>query len=242
MKITVTKDFRCFKAGDVFDFSKIKEDYMGSIVIVGENGCGKSSLLQALRGYKNDDPTKSMHESDFKELANNISVEHEYEKIFYYDAVKDNGSDFMVAYDAMQFIDSGGFAKSRLSHGQGSLYSIGTFVEKQKSKIIPGKTLMVFDEMDNGLSLKNQSLYQNVMYKLLSLGCHVIVITHNIFTITQAVIVYDFGNKKFVSSMLYTKDLTGYVLVNPDQLKKDREEAEGKVEKVNKSTKKKSAK
>jgi len=55
MKITVIKDFRCFKEGEVFDFGNISKKPMGFVTIVGENGCGKSSLLQALRGYKNDD-------------------------------------------------------------------------------------------------------------------------------------------------------------------------------------------
>ena len=138
MKITVTKDYRGLVAGTTYDFSDIKD--VKIMTIVGENGCGKSSLLHALRGYKNDAPTKSLYESDFKDLASNIEVEHNYEKIFYFDAVKDNGTDMMVAFDAVGFLDGGGYAKQRLSHGQGSLMYIARFVKDHEAKIVPNKT------------------------------------------------------------------------------------------------------
>jgi len=190
MKITVTKDFRGLTAGTVYDFSPIKD--VKIMTVVGENGCGKSSLLHALRGYKNDAPTKSLFETDFKDLAENITVEHNYEKIFYFDAVKDNGSDMMVAYDAMSFLDSGGFAKQRLSHGQGSLMYIARFVKDHEDKIVPNKTLLVFDEIDNGLSLRNQSIFENFVMKMVTIHkCQVLIISHNPFFIYQSIICYD---------------------------------------------------
>jgi ABC-type sugar transport system ATPase subunit len=81
MKIKIKKDFRCFKAGDEYDFSDIKT--IKALCIVGENGCGKSSLFHALRGTKNDMSTNSLFESDFKKLAEFVEIEHSYEKIFF---------------------------------------------------------------------------------------------------------------------------------------------------------------
>ncbi len=49
--LTFTKDWRCFKAGQTFEFRP------GVNLIVGDQGCGKSSLLETIKdaGTKNKD-------------------------------------------------------------------------------------------------------------------------------------------------------------------------------------------
>ena len=213
MIITVKEDFRSLKKDTKYDFSLLNS--FKYITIVGENGCGKSSLLQALRGFKNDAPSKSIYESDFKELGNNIEVIHDYEKIFYFDAVKDNGTDFCVAYDASEYVNSGGFAKRNLSHGQGSINDIYTLLKKYENKIIPNKTLLVLDEIDHGLSLKNQALFVNFIFKLIGMKCQILIISHNPFLISQAMIVYNFEKNKLVRSKEYLLETTGYEMDVP---------------------------
>ena len=110
MKITVTKDFRGLKAGWEYKFP-LREH--GSCTIVGENGCGKSSLLQALRG-KIKEKSASLYRDEFNDLSNNIDIEHDYERILFLDAVKDNGTDYMNAYDAVGLVNSGGFQAGKL--------------------------------------------------------------------------------------------------------------------------------
>lgn len=152
IKITIEKDFRLFKSGEVFEFNLVTPE-----VVVGDNGCGKSSLFQALRGYKNDLEEITLRSSDFRELSKNISVEHNYEKIFFLDSVVDSGSDMQTAFDAMSFFDSGGFQAKDKSHGESSFVYLNNFLGKVLDKIVPDKTLFVFDEVDKGFSFIKSS-------------------------------------------------------------------------------------
>jgi len=216
MKITVTKDFRNFKAGEVLDFSALEK--FQSITMVGENGCGKSTILQALRGKLG--VTKSLYNSDFKDLGNNIEIEHNYEKVFFFDAVKDNGNDFMVGFDAVNYLEAGGFATKDLSHGQAALHYIAKFLHENEKKIVPNKTLLVFDEIDNGLSLQNMSKFINFIRKMTYIHkCNVLIASHNPFFITQSHICYDMETRKMLSSLSYIEKATGYVVIKPEIVK-----------------------
>lgn len=236
MKIKVVSDFRCFKSGEVFDFTNVL-NIIKSVVIVGENGCGKSSIFHALRGMKNDMKTSSLFETDFQKISKHIEVEHDYENIFYFDNVKDNGSDMMVAYDAMNFLDSGGFYTKDKSHGQSSLIYLSMFLEKLFKKIDKTKkTLVVLDEVDNGFSLKNMALFNNLVVKLnREYNCHVIVITHNPFVMYLNYMVYDFTNKEMVLSNEYIMKQTQFTLLwekDREKLKEDiKEEPKPKTRK-----------
>jgi predicted ATPase len=213
MKITIKKAFRKFEEGEVFDFSNLSK--LGWITIVGDNGSGKSSLIHALRGYKNDSRTKSLYERDFEALAKNIEVEHSYEKIFFLDNVKDNGNDFMVGYDAYQYIESGGMGTKNNSHGETSLIYLNNFLSKYKDKIVPKKTLIVFDEIDGGFSLSYLSKTINILHKLISLGCDILVISHNPFLMVESFACFDMETRKHVMSGEYIKSKTGFVLDKP---------------------------
>lgn len=213
MKIKVKEDFRCFKKGDEFDFSIIED--LKTVCVVGENGCGKSSIFHALRGMKNDMKSSSLFETDFQKISKFVEIEHNYDNIFYFDNVKDNGSDMMVAYDAINYFDSGGFYTKDKSHSQSSLIYLSMFLDKLYKKIDKTKkTLIVLDEVDNGLSLKNMALFNNLLVKLnREHNCHVISISHNPFVMYLNVLVYDFAKKKMTLAMDFIKEQTGFFLI-----------------------------
>lgn len=209
MKITVKKSFRNLAEGLVYDFSDLPT--FKRITIVGENGCGKSSILQALRGSIKDKKNTSLYRSDFISLADNVTIEHDYETIIFFDGVKDNGSDLMNGYDAVNYLEMGGMAAQRLSHGQGTLMYLNKFLSENKSKFIPDKTLLVFDEIDNGFSLGNQTKFNNFISNLAHVSrCNVLIVSHNPFFIKQSLIVYNFNKRDFDLSDDYLEEITGY--------------------------------
>lgn len=210
MKITVKNDFRNLKEGDIFDFSERLSE-KGCVCIVGNNGSGKSTILQALRGYKNDQPTKSMFEYDFKKLSQNVEIEHNYEKIFHLDRIKDDGSNMNVSYDAVEYLQSGGYQTRHSSHGQSTMLYLNNFLNKVQPQIIEDKTLLVFDEVDNGFSLDYLSKYFNLIEALVSkYKCHILVITHNPFFIVKSTLVFDMESKEFVDSQKYLMNKTKF--------------------------------
>lgn len=207
MKIKIIKDFRNQKAGWEYDFSDLKE--LKYMVIVGDNGSGKSTIMQALRGTTSK-KTNSLYEDDYKKLAENIEVEHNYENIVFFDAVNDNGLNFMNAFDASNYVSMGGYAKQKISHGQGALNDLGLFLEKNKNSINE-KTLVVLDEVDNGLSTANMAKFFNFISTLsYTKKCDIIAISHNPFLIARSIICYNIEKREIVNSKKYIKEVTGY--------------------------------
>ena len=212
MKITIKNDFRNLKKGDIYDFTDINK--LKTITVVGKNGCGKSSIFQALRGTKDDIKSDSLYKNDFLKLKDNIDVEHSYEKIFYLDSVKDNGSDLNNAYDASAYVNSGGFYTKDKSHGESSLLYLSMFLDKVKKDIVENKTLIVFDEFDKGFSLELQAKVRDVIYNISEKHkVHIITISHNPILIYKSYVVYDLEKREMVSSSKYLNDKIGMTFI-----------------------------
>lgn len=184
LKIKVVKDFRGFKEGENLDFFEITRNLC---IISGDNGCGKTSMMQALRGHfianKKLKKTSSLKESDYVELSSNIEVEEDYDHVIYFDSVNDAGDNFLNAADASSYIEMGGFATRHLSHGQTQMYYVKQVLEKLEKIKESGeekKVLLILDEFDKGFSLKLQSKVYNILTNIsYKYKCDVICISHN---------------------------------------------------------------
>ena len=203
LKIKVIKDFRNLKSGDVYEFEKYFP-----ICVVGGNGCGKSSLFQALRGFKNDLNSNSLYADDFKKLSKNIEVEHDYEKMFFYDSVKDDGRDFMVGYDASEYLSSGAFQTKDKSHGESSIIGLNIFLNKIIKEITPNKSLLILDEIDKGFSFSLMTKYDLILYNIsIKYEIDIIAITHNPFAMIKTYLIYDFEKRNIELSEKYIKNI-----------------------------------
>lgn len=203
IKINVTKDFRCFKQGESFDFSHLSE--LKHILLVGENGSGKSTLFQSVRGkYEKPIYSTSMILSSIKQnVSPHFLVESDYEVVYGFDARVEGGSSLENSFDASAYVESGAFTADKLSHGQSEIYLINKFVKRIESQIIKDRTLILLDEFDKGFSLSNQIKSINIINYLVSKGCHVLSISHNIFLIKSSMIVYDMISKKEMLARTY---------------------------------------
>ena len=211
MKIEVISDFRNQKTGYVYEFDSLREKRLQ--VIAGENGCGKSSIFHALRGSLPQQGS-SLKYSDWQELSKNVVIHHDYEKILFLDGFEDDGKNFQVSYDASNLLSSGGFKKNRLSHGQGAVSDIDHFLNRYRTLIVPGKTLIIFDEVDKGMSLLMQSKFYRIIKEVFidKYDCDVIAISHNPFLMMQAEKVYDFTFKREIDSDVYIESISGYLM------------------------------
>jgi ABC-type Mn2+/Zn2+ transport system ATPase subunit len=213
MKITVLNDIRNLKKDTVYDFSILSE--MKQIVIIGENGSGKSTILQALRGSLQYKVSDSLYERDFKDLSKSFSFEHNYDKIFFLDSVKDNPFDFNVAYDATNLVTSGGFNSRHNSHGEVSLNLVSKLlsdIDVFRSKNQNSKILVVLDEVDKGFSIEKQSKFINVIdYINQKFNVDILCISHNPFLISRS-LCFDISTNDFILGSKYIEEKCGFTI------------------------------
>ncbi|MFA6198891.1 MAG: ATP-binding cassette domain-containing protein [Bacteroidales bacterium] len=210
IKVTINKDFRGLKKDTFYLFLPLATEFKEQTqFLVGSNGSGKTTLLSAIRGsfeIDNTSDSTSLFEYDFKKLAENVTIEHDYDKVFSYFSVEDDGGNMNNSFDACAFLMNGGYATQKISHGEKQFHYIYTLWEKVKKyheETPEHKLLILLDEFDKGYSLKMQIMADNVIAKLNNIGCDVICSTHNYFLLKTSNFVYDMDTNSFEKTKTY---------------------------------------
>jgi energy-coupling factor transport system ATP-binding protein len=160
----------------------------GLNVIVGENGSGKSMFLHLI--------TQTANTEDLKET---FSVNVDPQTTFYFlDTEKHNPRIKSSFFDSKNI----GFELSSrfLSHGETMLPLISaakTFKD----------ILLVVDEPEAGISLKNQLKLVSVFKQALTQNCQVILTTHSYILIKSVEEVFSMDSKKWIKSAEFLKNI-----------------------------------
>lgn len=177
--IEFKKEFRSFKKGERYDFNS------GVNLLVGDQGCGKSTMIELIRSALEKD--RSFNESDSTYRAKSIKSQFKVEDLVTIEAEKDAK---IVAFDferesprdmsALHYdmLEMQLFAM-KASHGQGNLASLNMLMERiSKERDSIGTVLL--DEPDAALSPRNCYGLLNILNALASKwNKQVIVSAHN---------------------------------------------------------------
>lgn len=164
-KVIFRKDFRCFKAGEILAFRP------GVNLIVGEQGCGKSSLLFALRN-KN---------STMEKITNNIIIDVDtggvYHKTMIFDFEKDSPRVKELPKKDKLFMPC--FVhKFFASHGQ-TVNKIIQSIEDVSNHLI------FMDEPDMALSIRSCNKLVKTMKSAAEKGNQILAAVHNPIVISS---------------------------------------------------------
>lgn len=230
ISIKFNEDYRNnFKAGQVIE---IPTPVLGVVYLTGPNGCGKSTILRAIRSQKDSrkDVLKNMFdgcrnpkieyvEKDIKDGKLEVSGIDQFSHIFAFDAEADDPGHVLNSASAYGFASGGGLAALKQSRGQGVLMQLYRFMEEFKKvseKEISAENwrpLVIIDEIDEGLDIRMQLRWNAILVdKFCMRGATVLIVSHNpVCMLSQGPFVktFDVATGQLTDPHDYIKNLTG---------------------------------
>ncbi len=174
------REFRCFKKGDFVDFRP------GINLLVGDQGCGKSSLLQSINALRRARPGDREKPTISVVTKGNI-------QLTFYDFEKDSprvATHFSGDNKSFEFEVSALF----MSHGQ-AVNTVLRSLEAAKQKLT-----MILDEPDMALSIRSVSKLVRTFKALDEAGHQVIAAVHNPLLIMAFSPVFSVEHRKWMPS------------------------------------------
>ncbi len=173
------KDWRCFKMGDRFEFRP------GVNLLVGDQGCGKSSLLKAIHigGCTGKDFGSE------KKLRDTVLLEASAIQMYKFDFEKDNPRTLSYFDKNIQFQ----IASMWASHGECTRTIIRALEEVAGS-------LCLMDEPDMALSIRSCNMLVRTFKALAERSSQVIAAVHSLTVIQQFQEVYSLEHRRWMPS------------------------------------------
>lgn len=184
--IEIVSDHRCFNKGEDFKLENIT-------LLVGDQGCGKSTLLN---GIQENDEFLEMHLSELGQKGVDS---------FYFDSekmnprIKDPNTYTNMDGSSKGIGFSGAVTTRYTSHGETLvLFTVEALKQAENSVII-------LDEPESGLSLKNQFLLAKEIKEAAKRNCQLIIATHSLVLIKAFKNVLSLEHKKWMKSVEFVK-------------------------------------
>lgn len=168
------EDWRCFKVGDLFEFRP------GVNLLVGDQGCGKSSLLGALQGAG----LKNHKHNDLKTVMRRDPC-----RIYMMDFERENPRTRPDFGDNIQFQVKAMFS----SHGEANRLLINAIQTASNC-------LVMMDEPDTALSIRSCKLLAKRFKEVVGRSSQVIAAVHNMALIQSFKEVYSLEHRRWMPS------------------------------------------
>ena len=176
--IKFKKDYRCFQQGDVFYFRP------GINLLVGDQGSGKSTLIQLLRSSAEDSAT----------VAELVSIKADPIPMLSKDFEKENPR--MIQYFGQSGASEMFEVQSRfMSHGQTSMIFINAL------KQVKGPTFLLVDEPDTALSPRSVLVLAGLFRHVVDKGGQVVAAVHNPLLIESVPEVFSLEHRIWIASL-----------------------------------------